>query len=63
MAEDFCDEDVLGHVLWFEAMATDSGVGAAQVAWFPVEIALAEGGFYLGIDGILGGDMGALGSA
>jgi hypothetical protein len=35
MAEDFCDEDVLGHVFGFKAVAADSGVGAAEVAWFP----------------------------
>jgi hypothetical protein len=29
MAEDFCDEDVLGHVYWFKAVAADSGVGAS----------------------------------
>jgi hypothetical protein len=27
MAEDFCDEDVLGHVFGFKAVAADSGVG------------------------------------
>ncbi len=26
MAEDFCDEDVLGHVYWCKAVAADSGV-------------------------------------
>ena len=26
MAEDFCDEDVLGHVFGFESVAADSGV-------------------------------------
>jgi hypothetical protein len=37
MAEDFCDEDVLGHVFGFKAVAADSGVGASQVAWFPAK--------------------------
>ena len=32
MAEDFCDEDVLGHVFGFKAVATDGGVGASQVS-------------------------------
>ena len=35
MAEDFCDEDVLGHVFGIIAVPADSGVGASQVAWFP----------------------------
>jgi hypothetical protein len=43
MAEDFCDEDVLGHVFGFEAVAADSGVGASQVAWFPGLVDGAEG--------------------
>jgi hypothetical protein len=46
MAEDFCDEDVLGHVYWFKAVAADSGVGASQVAWFPGLVQAAE--TYLG---------------
>jgi hypothetical protein len=40
MAEDFCDEDVLGHVYGFKAVAADSGVGA----WFPGKGEGAEGG-------------------
>jgi hypothetical protein len=43
MAEDFCDEDVLGHVFGFKAVAADSGVGASQVAWFPGLVEGAEG--------------------
>ena len=43
MAEDFCDEDVLGHVFGFKAVAADSGVGASQVAWFPGKGEGAEG--------------------
>jgi hypothetical protein len=61
MAEDFGDEDVLGHVFGFKAFDADGGVGRAQVAWFPAQIALSEGGLDLGIDGVLGGDMGAVG--
>ena len=43
MAEDFCDEDVFGHVYWFKALAADSGVAAAQVTWFPGKSEGAEG--------------------
>src|SRR4029077_6447503 len=43
MAEDFCDEDVLGHVFRFKAVAAESGVGASQVAWFPGKGEGAEG--------------------
>jgi hypothetical protein len=43
MAEGFCDEDVLGHVLGFKAVVADSGVGASQVAWFPGKGEGAEG--------------------
>jgi hypothetical protein len=43
MAEDFCDEDVLGHVFGFKAVAADGGVGASQVAWFPGKGEGAEG--------------------
>ena len=35
MAEDLGQEDVIGLVTGFEAVAEDGGVGAAQVAWFP----------------------------
>jgi hypothetical protein len=31
------------------------------VAWFPGKVALAEGDLYLVIEGVLGGDMSALG--
>ena len=43
MTEDFCDEDVLGHVYGFKAVAADSGIGASQVAWFPGLVQGAEG--------------------
>src|SRR5260370_31299750 len=63
MAEDFCDEDVLGHVFGFKAVAADSGVGASQVAWFPGKGEGAEGSRNVfgelraggGVDGIGGG--------
>jgi len=63
MAEDFSDEDVLGHVYGFKAVAADSGVGASQVAWFPGLVQGAEGvgdvlrelGAGGGVDGIGGG--------
>jgi hypothetical protein len=35
MAEDLGEEDIVGHVLWFEAVAADGAVGASEVAWFP----------------------------
>ena len=44
MAEDLCQEDVVGLVLRFEAVAADGGVGAAQVSWFPGFVQRAEGG-------------------
>jgi hypothetical protein len=64
MAEDFSDEDVLGHVFWFKAVAADSGVGAAEVAWFPGLVQGAEGSRNVfgelraggGVDGIWGGE-------
>lgn len=43
MAEDFCNEDVLGHVFGFKEVAADSGVGASQVAWFPGLVQGTEG--------------------
>ena len=63
MAEDFCDEDVLGHVFGFKAVAADSGVGASQVAWFPGLVQGAEGSRNVfgelraggGVDGVWGG--------
>jgi hypothetical protein len=64
MAEDFCDEDVLGHAYWFEAVAADSGIGASQVAWFPGKGEGAEGSRNVfgelraggGVDGVWGGE-------
>ena len=41
-------------------MAADGGVSASQVAWFPAEVALAEGDFDLVIECVLGADVGAL---
>jgi hypothetical protein len=35
MAEDLGEEDIVGLVFGFEAVATDGAVGAAEVAWFP----------------------------
>ena len=43
MAEDLGEEDVVGLVLRFEPVATDGGVGGAQVAWFPGLVEGAEG--------------------
>ena len=34
MAEDLGQEDVVGHVFGFEAVAADGSVGAAQVVGF-----------------------------
>jgi hypothetical protein len=63
MAEDFRDEDVLGHVFGFKAVVADSGVGASQVAWFPAKGEGAEGSRNVfgqlraggGVDGVWGG--------
>jgi len=44
MAEDLCEEDIVGDVFWFEHVATDGAVGAAEVAWFPWLVEGAEGG-------------------
>ena len=44
MSEDLGEEDVVGLVLRFEAVAADGGVGRAQVAWFPGFVQRAEGG-------------------
>jgi hypothetical protein len=45
MAEDLCEEDIVGLVFGFELVATDGAVGAAQVAWFPPGMVQgAEGG-------------------
>jgi hypothetical protein len=62
MAEDFWDEDVLGHVFGFKAVAADGGVSASQVAWVPGKGEGAEGGRNVlgelraggGVDGIGG---------
>ena len=35
MAEDLGQEDVVGLVFWFELVAADGSVGAAEVARFP----------------------------
>ena len=43
MAEDLGQEDVVGLVFWFELVAADSSVGAAEVAWFPGFVQRAEG--------------------
>jgi len=50
MTEDLCEEDIVGDVLGFEAVATDGAVGASEVAGFPGEVEGAEGGgkTYLG---------------
>ena len=60
MSEDLGQEDVVGHVFGLEAVAADRAVGAAEVAWFPGKVALAEGDLYLVIEGVLGADMSAL---
>jgi hypothetical protein len=44
MAEDLGEEDIVGLVFGFEAVATDGAVGAAQLAGFPREVEGAEGG-------------------
>ncbi len=63
MAEDLGDEDVVGHVFGFEAVAADSGVGASQVAWFPRKGEGTEGSRNVlgalragGVDGVWGGE-------
>jgi hypothetical protein len=35
MAEDLGEEDIVGDIFWFELVATDGAVGAAEVAGFP----------------------------
>jgi hypothetical protein len=35
MAEDLCEEDIVGLVFGFEHLATDGAVGASEVAGFP----------------------------
>jgi hypothetical protein len=44
VAEDLCEEDIVGLVLRFEAVATDGAVGASEVAGFPGSVEGAEGG-------------------
>jgi hypothetical protein len=44
MVEDLGQEDVVGLVLRFEAVAADGGVGASQMSWFPWFVQRAEGG-------------------
>jgi hypothetical protein len=44
MAEDLCEEDIVGLVFGFELVATDGAVGASQVAGFPREVEGAKGG-------------------
>ena len=44
MSEDLGQEDVVGLVLRFEAVARDGGVGAAEVSRFPGFVQGAEGG-------------------
>jgi hypothetical protein len=39
-----CEEDIVGLVFGFEAVATDSAVGAAEVVRFPREVEGAECG-------------------
>jgi hypothetical protein len=43
VAEDLCQEYIVGLVLRFEAVAADGGVGASQVSWFPGFVQGAEG--------------------
>jgi len=52
-APGFGQEAVVGHVLWLEALAADGAVGTSQVAWFPGQVALAEGEFDLIIEASL----------
>jgi len=42
VAEDLGQEDVVGHVFGFEAVAADGFVGAAEVARFPGLVEGAE---------------------
>jgi hypothetical protein len=43
MTEDLCEEDIVGHVFGFEAVAADGSIGASEVAWFPRLVKRAEG--------------------
>jgi hypothetical protein len=64
MAEDFCDEDVLGHVFGLKTVAANCGAGASQVAWFPGKGEGSEGSRNLfgqlraggDVDGVWGGE-------
>jgi hypothetical protein len=60
VTEDFCDEDVLGHIFGFKELAADGAVSRAQLARLPAEVTLAESDFDLVVQGVLGGDMDAL---
>jgi hypothetical protein len=44
MAEDLGEEDIVGLVFGFEAVATDGAVGGSEVAGFPRQFEGAEGG-------------------
>jgi hypothetical protein len=55
VAEDLGEEDIVGDVFGFEAVATDGAVGASEVSWFPREVEGAEGG------GNVLGELGASG--
>jgi hypothetical protein len=44
MSENLDEEDIVGDVLGFEAVATDGAVGSSQVAGFPGLVEGAEGG-------------------
>ena len=44
MAENLCEEDIVGDVFGFEHVATYGAVGRAQAAWFPWLVEGAEGG-------------------
>jgi len=43
VAEDLGEEDVVGHILWFEHVAADGAVSRAEVARFPGLVQRAEG--------------------
>src|SRR5271166_3363120 len=44
VTKDLGEEDIVGDVFGFEAVATDGAVGASQVSWFPGLVKGAEGG-------------------
>ena len=60
MTEDLGQEDVIGHIPGFKEVAADRAIGASQVAGLPAEVPLAESDLDLVVEGVLGGDMGAL---